>query len=139
MRRCVTCSPDFLLSFVNHLRYTYARIAGKNLVPCWQRFLPSSSGRPVRQRRREMRNIDRGSTPAESDATRGSSLDERATFLRQVEMFAGLDRITLAKLAAHLEPVPVADGAELCRQGEEGDALYIISRGAFGVYAAAPG
>jgi CRP-like cAMP-binding protein len=64
---------------------------------------------------------------------------ERAAFLRQVEMFAGLDRITLAKLAAHLEPVTVADGVELCRQGEEGDALYVISRGTFGVYAVASG
>src|SRR5262249_51102774 len=86
-----------------------------------------------------MRRTDGGAVPARGNAMSGTSLVERAAFLCQVEMFAGLDRITLAKVAAHLDPVTVADGAELCRQGEEGDALYVISRGAFGIYAVAPG
>src|SRR5262245_56962412 len=86
-----------------------------------------------------MRNIDDGAEPVEGEAMSGSSLVQRAAFLRQVEMFAGLDRVTLAKVAAYLEPVMVEDGAELGRQGEEGDALYVISRGVFGVYVLMPG
>ncbi|MBV9326690.1 MAG: anion permease [Chloroflexi bacterium] len=50
-------------------------------------------------------------------------------------MFRGLDRIALAKLAGHIEPVRVHDGEALFFQGDPGDALYLISRGAYGVYA----
>lgn len=31
-----------------------------------------------------------------------------AHLLRQVDLFAGLDRVTLAKLAAHLQPISYA-------------------------------
>jgi len=59
---------------------------------------------------------------------------EHADLLARVELFAGLDRVTLAKLAAHLVPVPLTSGRELFRQGDPGDAFYLVARGNFGVY-----
>ena len=65
-----------------------------------------------------------------------TSIAERAELLRQVELFAGLDRVTLSKLAARLEAVPVADGTILCRQGDPADGPYLICRGHFGIFVA---
>ena len=59
---------------------------------------------------------------------------EHADLLARVELFAGLDRVTLARLAAHLVPVPLTNGRELFRQGDPGDAFYLVARGNFGVY-----
>lgn len=61
-----------------------------------------------------------------------------AELLAKVELFARLDRVTLARLAAYLEPVTLEDGATVCRQGDPGDALYIVTRGRFGVFASSP-
>lgn len=61
-----------------------------------------------------------------------------AELLAKVELFARLDRVTLARLAAYLEPVTLEDGASVCRQGDPGDALYIVTRGRFGVFASSP-
>ena len=58
---------------------------------------------------------------------------EYATVLTRVDLFAGLDRVTLAKLAAHLEIVPVDAGTAVVRQGDPGDAFYVVVKGAFGV------
>lgn len=58
-----------------------------------------------------------------------------ADLLAKVELLRGLDRVTLAELAAQLEPQAFRDGARVCAQGEAGDALYIVARGAFGVFA----
>ena len=66
-------------------------------------------------------------------------VEEYTDLLGKVEIFAGLDRVTLAKLAGHLEPVPVATGATLLRQGDPPDGLYVISRGTFGIFCAGPG
>ena len=66
----------------------------------------------------------------------GSSIAEHAELLAHVELFSGLSRVTLAKLAAHLVPVNLAGGAELFHQGEPGDAFYLIARGDIGVYVA---
>ena len=63
---------------------------------------------------------------------------EYATVLTRVDLFAGLDRVTLAKLAAHLEIVSVDAGAAVVRQGDPGDAFYVVVKGAFGVYVAPP-
>lgn len=59
---------------------------------------------------------------------------EHADLLARVELFAGLDRVSLAKLSAHLIPVPLSSGTELFRQGDSGDAFYLVARGSFGVY-----
>lgn len=67
------------------------------------------------------------------------SLDvEHAALLAGVELFAGLDRVMLAKLAAHLQSVPLKAGAVLFHEGDPGDAFYLVSEGAFGVYTAGP-
>jgi CRP-like cAMP-binding protein/di/tricarboxylate transporter len=49
-------------------------------------------------------------------------------------LFGGLDRVDLAKLSAHLEPLDLAPGEEVFRQGDPGDALYVVARGRFGVF-----
>src|SRR5450631_410908 len=62
---------------------------------------------------------------------------EHAELLSEVELFRGLDRITLAKLAAHLEPLALTAGEILLRQGDRPDGLYLVSRGTFAIYATA--
>jgi hypothetical protein len=49
--------------------------------------------------------------------TNESLIAEHAALLAQVDLFAGLTRVTLAKLAAHLVPVKLPSGAELFHQG----------------------
>ncbi len=57
-----------------------------------------------------------------------------AELLAKAELFSGLDRVTLAKLAANLEPVRFAKGEAACVQGDPGDSLFLVSEGTFGVY-----
>ncbi len=59
---------------------------------------------------------------------------EYARLLRQVDLFAGLDRVTLAKLAGHLHPLFFKAGAVIFRQGDTGNAFYLIASGSVGVY-----
>src|SRR5688572_24536610 len=58
----------------------------------------------------------------------------RASLLSRVDLFTGLDRITLSKLAANLDPVFHEDGVAACVQGEPGDSLHIVSDGTLGVF-----
>jgi CRP-like cAMP-binding protein/di/tricarboxylate transporter len=58
--------------------------------------------------------------------------------LTRVGLFAGLGRVELAKLAAHLEPVAVEPGDVVFRQGDPGDSLYLVAAGALGVFVATP-
>jgi anion transporter len=60
---------------------------------------------------------------------------EYARLLRQVDLFAGLDRVTLAKLAARLQPLSYAAHSVILRQGDVGEALYLVADGSIGVYA----
>ena len=63
------------------------------------------------------------------------SLDlDHADLLAKVKLFAGIDRITLAKLAAHLESLYVPSGTELFRQGDPADAVYLVARGSLGAF-----
>jgi hypothetical protein len=57
--------------------------------------------------------------------------------LRAVPLFAALDAPMLEKLVETAEVVPIHAGAYLFRQGDEGDAMYLIARGA--VYVIADG
>ena len=66
-------------------------------------------------------------------------IGEYAELLREVELFAGLDRVTLSKLAGRLEPMVLQPGATLIRQGDPPGDFYLISRGVFGIYVAAHG
>lgn len=63
--------------------------------------------------------------------------EDAQELLTKVELFAGLDRVDLAKLAAHLDPVKAEDGGEVFHQGEPGDSLYVVACGRFGVFVAA--
>jgi anion transporter len=57
-----------------------------------------------------------------------------ANLLGQVDLFLGLERVTLAKLAAHLEPLFYSSGSVIFRQAEPGDAFYLVATGSVGVY-----
>ena len=57
-----------------------------------------------------------------------------AELLAGADLFAGLDRVTLAKLAANLDCVSFRKGEAACIEGEPGDSLYIVSEGTFGVF-----
>lgn len=59
-----------------------------------------------------------------------------ARLLGQVDLFAGLERVTLAKLAAHLEPRAYQSRDIIFRQGDPGDAFYLVAGGSAGVYLA---
>jgi CRP-like cAMP-binding protein len=60
--------------------------------------------------------------------------NDYADLLIKVGLFAGLDRVHLAKLAALLEVVTIEEDETVCRQGDPGSALYIVARGQFGVF-----
>jgi NTE family protein len=58
------------------------------------------------------------------------------TFLEAVPLFATIPRAQLQGLAAVFEPIFAEKGVVMCREGEPGDAMYIIKSGAVGVYVA---
>jgi CRP-like cAMP-binding protein/di/tricarboxylate transporter len=58
--------------------------------------------------------------------------------LTRVDLFAHLDRVALARLAASAEALPVQPQEEVCRQGDPADGLYVVADGIFGVYATGP-
>jgi CRP-like cAMP-binding protein/di/tricarboxylate transporter len=70
---------------------------------------------------------------SESEAERRHR-DRAAELLAKADLFTGIDRVTLSKLAANLDPVSFVKGEAACRQGEAGDSLYLVSEGAFGVF-----
>jgi di/tricarboxylate transporter/CRP-like cAMP-binding protein len=59
---------------------------------------------------------------------------EYADLLARVKLFSGMGRVTLAKLAARLESVPVPAGAVLFCEGDPGDAFFLTARGSFGAF-----
>jgi len=59
-----------------------------------------------------------------------------AGLLRGAELFAGLDRVSLSKLAARLEPLPLRPGEALMAEGDPPGDLFLVVRGSFGVYVA---
>jgi CRP-like cAMP-binding protein/di/tricarboxylate transporter len=71
-----------------------------------------------------------------SEAVTGGQRDESSleTFLTRVPLFAEIDRVTLAQLAAHLDPIVLEEGDTVCRQGEPGDCLYVLTAGRLGVH-----
>ncbi len=64
--------------------------------------------------------------------------DEPAHVLSGVPLFAGLDRVALAKLAAHFERVRFGPGEIVFREGDPGDAFYVVLHGAFSDYVGWP-
>src|SRR4051812_23675000 len=69
--------------------------------------------------------------PDNSEASLQQSGDhlQYARLLRQVDLFAGLDRVALARLAAHLQPLSYESGSIIFRQGDIGDAFYLVAGG----------
>lgn len=63
---------------------------------------------------------------------------EYAEFLRDVPLFVGLDRMTLAKVAAHLAAMSVEDGTVIVREGDPPDGLYLVRRGRLRVTRSGP-
>src|SRR3954451_24839885 len=57
-----------------------------------------------------------------------------AELLAKADLFSGLERVTLAKLAANLDRVVHADGEAACVQGDVGDSLFLVSEGRFDVF-----
>jgi len=68
----------------------------------------------------------RGTTAADDEA--------RRDLLWRVDLIAGLDRVALTRLVAHIEPQAIAAGAVVCQQDDPSDALYIVVRGRLGVF-----
>jgi len=67
----------------------------------------------------------------------GSGADHtsaQAELLAKADLFAGLERVALAKLAANLDRVVHADGEAACVQGDVGDSLFLVSEGRFDVF-----
>lgn len=62
-----------------------------------------------------------------------------AAVLQQVPLFAGLAADDLHDLAAVMQPIDLAPGQLLWRQGQAADALHLISGGRIGVYLRQPG
>jgi CRP-like cAMP-binding protein/di/tricarboxylate transporter len=77
----------------------------------------------------ERGQLDGSQTPAQAFAE----------LLAGVEIFSHLDRVTLARLAAHLEPMSFRQGEAVFSQGDEPGGLYVITRGRFGIYAESQG
>lgn len=58
---------------------------------------------------------------------------ERARFLRRVELFRDAPAAVLGAVAALLQPMEVAAGEVVCREGETGDRFYLIQSGTVAV------
>ena len=58
--------------------------------------------------------------------------------LTRIPLFAEIDRVALAQLAAHLDPIELQEGDTVCRQGEPGDCLYLLTSGRLGVHVHEP-
>ncbi len=59
--------------------------------------------------------------------------------LEQIELFREFDTETLAALSEIAEPIHLEPGESLFRQGDEGDALYVIRHGAIEILLPLPG
>ena len=60
---------------------------------------------------------------------RSQSLEEVAALLGTFPLFEGLDEAGRLEVAAHVEPVSLAGGELLIRQGDVGDAMYLVVTG----------
>jgi CRP-like cAMP-binding protein/di/tricarboxylate transporter len=72
----------------------------------------------------------------EASRLSGGLRPSHAELLGRVDLFAGLDRVTLARLAGYAQPYEVETGEAVCLQGEAADGLYIVAEGQFGVFVA---
>lgn len=61
-------------------------------------------------------------------------IESYASLLSGIGLFAGLDRVSLSKLAAHLDSIELPSGSVLVCEGDPGDAFYLVADGSFGVF-----
>ncbi len=66
-------------------------------------------------------------------AAAAERLRPRVALLSELDLLAGADRTTLERLAAAAEEVAMPAGTVIIRQGDDADALWILSRGELGV------
>src|SRR5438105_4885518 len=92
----------------------------------------------ARERSTKIEQRERASHAPLSMTVPASDTSRHAALLAAVDLFHGLERLALAKLAANLDPVHLGAGAVACTQGEPGDGLYLVSQGTLGVYVASP-
>jgi len=64
---------------------------------------------------------------------------ERNAFLADIPFFAALDETTRLELASRLEPVQVAAGQVIFRQGDAGEGLFVVVSGRLRISVAADG
>ncbi|MBI3012467.1 MAG: cyclic nucleotide-binding domain-containing protein, partial [Elusimicrobia bacterium] len=62
-------------------------------------------------------------------STPSHSIEDSASFLRRVSIFSDLEEETLRKVAARLQTLSIDKGQTLYREGDTGDALYVIQSG----------
>jgi CPA1 family monovalent cation:H+ antiporter len=62
-----------------------------------------------------------------------AQLPETADLCRRLPLLEGLDEATLAAIAVATDEIALAEGEVLFEEGERGDALYVIARGALEV------
>lgn len=83
-------------------------------------------------RRSEVRWIRMGATacaPLEGDPSPEEEIMERLLALKQVELFANLSLEQLDALLQATEEADFLDGELICREGERGDALFLLIEG----------
>jgi len=61
---------------------------------------------------------------------RGTGVDNFADTIRSIAFFSGLSREDLARVAGKLEEQQYPAGQDIVKQGDEGDALYVVQSGA---------
>ncbi len=70
-----------------------------------------------------------------TSAAVAARLRPRVELLSRLDLLAGSDRTTLERLAGGAEEVPMAPGAVVIREGDQADALWILTRGVLSVSA----
>jgi predicted acylesterase/phospholipase RssA/CRP-like cAMP-binding protein len=66
------------------------------------------------------------------------AVTELSAFLADIPMFGALDEPTRQEVAGQLDPVHVAAGEVICKQGDLGDCLFLVVSGRLRVSVAAP-
>ena len=76
----------------------------------------------------------KAATEASAQPQRTGDTIEYARLLQRVDLFADVDRVALAKLAANLQPLRYAKSSIIFSEGDVGDAFYLMAGGSVGVY-----
>ena len=61
-----------------------------------------------------------------------------ADILSKVNLFAGLERVDLARLAGYVESQSFTQGITVCREGDKLNGVYVVAQGQLGIFIATP-